>query len=323
MPPARSRASSRYRFAVLMLALTIVGLAAVLVSCPRERRTAPPQQESASARPAATPESVSTTPPEPAAGTTEPEPGTTEPERGPTVAHAPAAAPVHPAVRGQLALVIDDAGYDLADLEPFLELPMPLAVAVLPNLPNSAAAARRVREAGKDLLLHLPLEPEGEEDPGPGALLTSHSAADIERLLDAALASVPGAVGVNNHMGSKATADRAFMDVLLDALDRRGLFFVDSRTTAQTVAGTEAERLGVPYLSRKVFLDAVDGDIEGSLAQAMEVAERTGVAVAIGHVQTDGLAAILRRATDRMGRSGVRPAKISALIAGREGRAAE
>jgi len=317
MPPARSRASSRYRFAVLLLALTIVGLAAVLVSCPRERRAAPPPQESAPARPASTPEPVPVTPPEPAVGTGAPEPG-------PTEALDPAAAPVRPAVRGQLALVIDDAGYDLSELEPFLDLPMPLAVAVLPNLPNSAAAARRVREAGKDLLLHLPMEPEGAEDPGPGALLTSHSAAEIERLLDAALASVPGAVGVNNHMGSKATADRAFMDVLLDALGRRGLFFVDSRTTAQTVAGTEAERLGVPYLSRKVFLDAVDGGgIEGSFEQAMEAAERNGIAVAIGHVQTDGLAAILRRAADRMERSGVRPARISTLIAGREGRAGE
>jgi len=316
MPPARSRASSRYRFAVLLLALTIVGLAAVLVSCPRERRAAPPPQESAPARPASTPEPVPVTPPEPAVGTGAPEPG-------PTEALDPAAAPVRPAVRGQLALVIDDAGYDLSELEPFLDLPMPLAVAVLPNLPNSAAAARRVREAGKDLLLHLPMEPEGAEDPGPGALLTSHSATEIERLLDAALSTVPGAVGVNNHMGSKATADRAFMDVLLDALRRRGLFFVDSRTTAQTVAGPEAERLGVPYLSRKVFLDAVDGGIEESLEQAMEVAERTGVAVAIGHVQTDGLAAILRRAADRMERSGVRPARISTLIAGREGRAGE
>ncbi len=110
------------------------------------------------------------------------------------------------------------------------------------------------------------MEPEGGEDPGPRrAAHVPPGLAEIERLLDAALASVPGAVGVNNHMGSKATADAAFMDVLLDALGRRGLFFVDSRTTVLTVAASEAERLGVPYLARKVFLDAVDGDIERSL----------------------------------------------------------
>jgi len=230
---------------------------------------------------------------------------------------------VHPAVRGQLALIIDDAGYDLADLQPFLDLPMPLAVAVLPNLPHSAEAARRVREAGKDLLLHLPMEPEGSENPGPGALLTTHPAAEVERLLDEALASVPGAAGVNNHMGSKATADPAFMDILLEALDRRGLFFVDSRTTSLTVAAAEAERLGVPYLARKVFLDAVDGGIEKSLDAAVDAAARAGSAVAIGHVQTDGLAAILRRAADGMERSGVRPARLSTLIAGRAGGTAE
>ena len=235
----------------------------------------------------------------------------------------PSAVPVEPAERGQLAFIIDDAGYDLDDLQPFLDLAMPLAVAVLPNLPHSAEAARRVREAGKELLLHLPMEPEGGENPGPGALLTGQPAAEIERLLDAALASVPGAIGVNNHMGSKATADRAFMDVLLDALDRRGMFFVDSRTTTLTVAAPEAERLGVPYLARKVFLDAVDGGIEQSLEGAIDAAARGGSAVAIGHVQTDGLADILRRAADGMQRSGVKPATLSALIGDRGGKAAE
>ena len=212
--------------------------------------------------------------------------------------------------------MIDDAGYDLDALQPFLDLPMPLAVAVLPNLPHSDEAAHRVLAAGKELLLHLPMEPEGGEDPGPGALLTGQPAAEIERLLDAALASVPGAVGVNNHMGSKATADPAFMDVVLGALERRGLFFVDSRTTSLTVAASEAERLGVPALERRVFLDAVDGGAEESLQAAIAAAARDGSAVAIGHVQTDGLAAILRGAAVGMERSGVRPATLASLIAG-------
>jgi uncharacterized protein len=213
-------------------------------------------------------------------------------------------------------VVIDDAGYDLEALQPFLDLPMPLAVAVLPNLPHSGEAARRVLAAGKELLLHLPMEPEGGENPGPGALITGQPAVEIERLLDAALASVPGAVGVNNHMGSKATADRAFMDVVLGALGRRGLFFVDSRTTGLTVAAAEAERLGVPTLERRVFLDAVDGAVEQSLQAAISAAARDGSAVAIGHVQTDGLADILRRAAGGMEGSGVRPATLASLIAG-------
>lgn len=293
MPSSRSRTRSRYRLAVVLLSLMVVGLAAVLISCPREK-------------PAAAPAPAATGTPAPVA----------EPVR-------PSAQPVEPAERGQLALIIDDAGYDLSDLQPFLDLPMPLAVAVLPNLPHSAEAAQRVRAAGKQLLLHLPMEPEGGEDPGPGALLTGQPAAEIERRLDAALASVPGAIGVNNHMGSKATADPAFMDVVLHALQRRGLFFVDSRTTTLTVAASEAERLGVPYLARKVFLDAVDGGIEKSLEAAVDAAARGGSAVAIGHVQTEGLADILRRAADGMERAGVEPAPLSALIAGRGGKAAD
>jgi hypothetical protein len=280
------------------------GLAAVLVSCPKEK----PVETPVSARPASQAE--------PAAAESEPEPRD-------TAVPAPAAGPVHPSQRGLLAIVIDDAGYDLSDLQPFLDLPMPLAVAVLPNLPHSGEAARRVLAAGKELLLHLPMEPEGGEDPGPGALLTGQTPAELERLLDAALQSVPGAVGVNNHMGSKATADHAFMAVVLEALSRRGMFFVDSRTTTLTVAASDAERLGVPYLARKVFLDAVEEGIEQSLDSAIAAAASGGSTVAIGHVQSRDLAAILRRAADGMERVGVRPATLSALIAGRGGRTAE
>jgi polysaccharide deacetylase 2 family uncharacterized protein YibQ len=299
VPSSRSRTRSRYRIAVVLLVLMTVGLAAVLVSCPQQK----PAPAPAVARPSPAPDTPAAAP-------------VVEPVR-------PSAVPIEPAERGRLAFIIDDAGYDLDELQPFLELPMPLAVAVLPNLPNSTEAARRVRNAGKELLLHLPMEPEGDADPGPGALRTGQPAAEIERLLDAALASVPGAIGVNNHMGSKATADRAFIDGLLDALNRRGLFFIDSRTTTLTVAASEAERMGVPYLARKVFLDAIEGGIEKSLEGAVEAAARTGSAVAIGHVQTDGLADILRRTTDGMRWSGVKPATLSALIAGQKGKAAE
>jgi polysaccharide deacetylase 2 family uncharacterized protein YibQ len=302
----RSRAQSRYRTAVALLVLAAAGLAAVLVSCPRPKR---PDVRLPS------PAAVG-----PAGGTTSPP---TRPESAGGVSAAPAAVPIRPVEGGRLALVIDDAGYDLDELQPFLELPMPLAIAVLPNLPHSVEAARRVRSAGKELLLHLPMEPEGGQDPGPGALLTGQSAGQIERLLAAALESVPGAVGVNNHMGSKATADAVLMADLLDALQRRGLFFVDSRTTPHTVGDSEAARRGVPYLARRVFLDVVDGGIEKSLQDAVEAAARQGSAVAIGHVQTAGLAAILRRAADSMERSGVRPSTLSALIEAQEGRGSE
>ena len=155
MPASRSRA--RFRTAVLLLALLSAALTAVLVSCPRSR----------------SPADTSAAPPVQTAPEPEPQPEP-EPRDQPVVQPEPS----KPAAVGRLAVVIDDAGYDLEALQPFLDLPMPLAVAVLPNLPHSGEAARRVLAAGKELLLHLPMEPEGGENPGPGALLTGQPAVE-------------------------------------------------------------------------------------------------------------------------------------------------
>jgi polysaccharide deacetylase 2 family uncharacterized protein YibQ len=258
------RTRTGFRLAVLLLFLISTSLLAVLVACPpaSKRRAELPAEGRPSGRPEATP------------------PSSAQPEW-----------------KGRMAIIIDDAGYDLAELEPFLELRIPLAVAVLPNLPHSGEAARRVKQAGKELLLHLPMEPEGGEDPGPGALLTGESPAEIQRLLEAALETVPGASGVNNHMGSKATAD---------------VFFVDSRTTAATVGARVAAELGVPFLERDVFIDAShsDGEIAEAFASGIALAARQGTAILIGHVQNPGVLAILRGSDGALREAGV---KLSAL----------
>ncbi len=293
---------NRFRTACLLLTALGIALAVFLVSCPRQ---AP--KEAAGAVPAAVPPSST---PAPAAV----EPSTSTP--APTLAPVePSSSPVRPPVTGRMAIVIDDAGYSLAELEPFLRLPIPLAVAVLPNLPNSAEAARRVRAAGKELLLHLPMEPDGGENPGPGALLSGATAEEVERLVDGALASVPGAVGVNNHMGSRATADPALMRDLLAILARRGLFYLDSRTTAETVGMRVSRALGVPALERRVFLDAEPGGgaIERAFALAVAEAARDGWSVAIGHVQTAGLLTILARAPGQLRSAGVAAAAVGEL----------
>lgn len=315
MPSRRSRARFRFGIAVLLLTLLGVALAAILLSCPNGKPAG--ERGSATGSPAAAADAgpsatvASGADAEPPAGDAD--------ER--VAAREPAAPSVTGVARGKIAIVIDDAGYDLDSLQPFLDLPFPLAVAVLPNASHSAEAARRVAASGKELLLHLPMEPEGGEDPGRDALLASATPAELEALLDRALASVPGAIGVNNHMGSRATADPACMAALLGALERRGLFFLDSRTTTRTVAAAEAQRLGVPYLERTVFLDAVDGGVERSLASAVEAAARGGAVVAVGHVQTDGLADAVRRAREAMDAAGVRPSTISSLVADARGRA--
>lgn len=325
MPSPRSRSCtrSRFRIAVLLLALMGVALAAILVSCPQGK---PPNgHRTATTSPTA---AAGAGPPAGPATGADAVPAGGEAERGEAADDGettpePAGPSGEAVARGRIAIVIDDAGYDLDDLQPFLELPVPLAVAVLPNASHSAEAARRVAAAGKELLLHLPMEPEGGEDPGPDALHASTTPAELEALLERALAAVPGAVGVNNHMGSRATADPACMAALLEALDRRGLFFLDSRTTTRTVAAAEAQRLGVPYLERTVFLDAVDGDVERSLEAAVAAAAGGGSVVAIGHVQTAGLADAVRRALDAMAKAKVRPSTVSSLLVADAGGRAE
>ncbi len=206
--------------------------------------------------------------------------------------------PERPDRAGILAVIIDDAGYNLFDLQPFLEFPGPLTIAVLPNLPHSAETAERVRAAGKGLLLHCPMEPiNGDEDPGPGVLRTDQSDAEIERLLVSAFASVAGAEGLNNHMGSKATADVRLMSVVFSFLKREGKYFVDSRTTPDSVAEAVAARFGVPFLRRDGFID--NNRDEESLKKTIEAGASTarsqGKAILIGHIHTPEILAILQQ----------------------------
>ena len=213
-------------------------------------------------------------------------------------------------------MILDDAGYSLTELQPFLELPGPLTVAVLPDLPHSAEAARRVLAAGKDLILHCPMEADGDEDPGPGALRVGMSEEQIDRILSEDFASVPGAVGMNNHMGSRATADPALMETVLGYLKREGLFFVDSRTTAETVGPEIARRLGVPFLQRNLFID--DERNEKSIADAFNVGVREartrGTAVVIGHVQNKAVLDILRTGRRELAGNGVRLARLEEIM---------
>jgi uncharacterized protein len=212
-----------------------------------------------------------------------------------SITPSPVAALPTPGRRGTLYLVIDDAGYNLRELERFLAFPLPLTIAVLPHLPWSTAAALRTTRAGKEVILHLPMEAESGADPGPGAIMVGQDEAQIRRRLHEALSSVPGATGANNHMGSRATSDRKVMDIVISELSSRGLFFVDSRTTAQTVARPAALAAGIRFTERHVFLDNERDheSIRSALAEAMRVAADRGYAVMIGHVMVDELAEVL------------------------------
>ncbi len=214
------------------------------------------------------------------------------------------------------AIVIDDLGNDLAPAERIAGWKSPVAGAVLPDLRWSAASAEALARGGKEVLLHLPMEPQGypRVRPGPGLVLRSQSDAEIERLIEDDLATVPGAVGVNNHMGSAATADARVMRAVARVLSRRGLFFLDSRTTDATVAEATAEQASVRSVSRRVFLDdvATEDAIRARLDELVRRAREDGDAVAIGHPYPVTLF-VLEKELPELAKRGVRLVRVSEL----------
>ena len=193
---------------------------------------------------------------------------------------APGPAPV-----ARVAVLIDDLGGRMADVERLLAIGVPLSYAVLPHEERTREIAALLSRRGAELLCHLPMEPEGVADPGPGALAEGMSAGEVARRTRAAIEAVPGAVGVNNHMGSRLTAEAATMRAVLGVVAERGLFFVDSRTTPDSVAEQIARELGVPSAARDVFLDA-EGDapsIAAEFDRLLALARERGVAIAIAH----------------------------------------
>ena len=219
----------------------------------------------------------------------------------------PLAATLKPGPR--VAIVIDDLGNDAAATERIAGWPYEVCGAVLPALPGSARAARQLEGSGKQVLLHLPMEPRQypQMRPGPGVVLRSQSEEEITRTLESDLDSVPGAAGVSNHMGSAATADPRVMRAVARVLARRGLFFLDSRTTGATVAREAALQERVPAVSRRVFLDdvATESAVTKQMVELVANAREEGFAVAIGHPYPATLA-VLERELPRLGERGVK-----------------
>jgi len=207
----------------------------------------------------------------------------------------------------KLAIILDDLGYDRAAADTLLALPFPLTVAVIPHLPLSTEVAEEAFRRGDQVLLHLPMQSElNSGKPEEIELHVGMTTTQVSEAVEGMLDSVPHAVGVNNHQGSRATADVALMQALMPALRQRGLFFIDSRTTAATVAYDIAERDGVRAASRKVFLDdtSTRDAILAQLDLAARDAQRDGSAIAIGHPHPATIAA-LREGIPRLESRGV------------------
>lgn len=192
-----------------------------------------------------------------------------------------------PAIRtgAYVAIIVDDMGMDRARAARLAALPGPLTFSYLAYAPDIDAQSRGARANGHEVMLHLPMEPEGREDPGPGALRVTLTDAEIGARTAASLDRLPFAVGLNNHMGSKFTRDARAMRPVLAELAARGLLFIDSRTSGSSVGLDVARQYGVAATGRDVFLDnEIDARaIRTQLAELERIASRRGSAIAIGH----------------------------------------
>jgi uncharacterized protein len=187
--------------------------------------------------------------------------------------------------RPRIAIVIDDCGLSVFGTRAAMELPAEVTLSFLPYGEMSHSLAVAARQRGHSIMLHMPMQPMGDKDPGPEALTVNLDAPEITARLQRAFAALPAVDGMNNHMGSRFTADAAGMAPVLHEVKTRGIFFLDSVTSGQSVAAQLAQQAGIPSLKRNVFLDdSLDPTaITGQLRHLEIVAERHGAAIAIGH----------------------------------------
>lgn len=186
----------------------------------------------------------------------------------------------------KIAIVLDDLGIDVRRSRRAVALPAPLTLAYLPYADGLEEQTRAARQAGHELLAHIPMQPHGADaDPGPHALDMRLGAIEVLSRLDWDLARFEGYVGINNHMGSLFTESEEGMRLVAEGLRDRGLMFLDSLTSPRSVAAATAASMGVPTAVRDVFLDNTDtaAEVELRLAQTERVARQAGTAIAIGH----------------------------------------
>ena len=191
--------------------------------------------------------------------------------------------------RKRMAIIIDDIGHNLAPVRDLLEIDAPLTFAILPQCSHSTDAAEMVYRAGREILLHLPMEPHDypDENPGPGAIFLRMSDDDIRGQVEQDIASVPHCSGVNNHMGSRFMEDGEKLTLVMKILKEKGLFFIDSRTTRYSRGRELAAETGVRFASRGVFIDN-DHDQNITMRNLIPAGkngarEKSGTLLMIGH----------------------------------------
>jgi polysaccharide deacetylase 2 family uncharacterized protein YibQ len=187
----------------------------------------------------------------------------------------------------KLAIIIDDVGYDLNLIKKFLELDGPFTFALLPKAPYNVAIIHAAQAKNFEIILHLPMEPKEypKVNPGPGALLTTMAPDQLITQLTENISEIPNIRGVNNHMGSKMTSSSIHMRQIFTILKKRGLYFIDSRTSADTICRSSAKLFKLPFAQRDVFIDHIlePQFIRQQIDKLIQCTQKNGQAVGIAH----------------------------------------
>jgi uncharacterized protein len=192
----------------------------------------------------------------------------------------------------ELAIVIDDLGNNMKGTAEMMKLPITLTVAIMPFMPTTKEDAEMAKKNGHEVLVHLPMEPKRGKRSwlGPGAITTNLSNEEIRKRVEAAIKEVPHAVGMNHHMGSRATENERVMRIVMEVCKKHGFFYLDSKTTGKSVVAKLANEIGVPYVENNIFFDDIY-TIEHISKQANRLSERlvkSEQMIAIGHVGITG-----------------------------------
>jgi hypothetical protein len=221
------------------------------------------------------------------------------------------------AVRPKVAIVIDDLGGENQMSQEILHWNVPLTLSILPFTPYSKVLAQQAHRRGKEVILHLPMEPHGypKTKPGEGVLLQEMEEETLLRQLSRDLEAVPNIKGVSNHMGSRLMEDPGKLRIIMRELKRRGLFFLDSRTTPQTMGLQIAESIGVRATERSLFLDHSQDpeEIKRQLEKLAQLSLETGKAIGIGHPHPSTLKS-LKEMIPRMKEKGIEIVPLSSLV---------
>ncbi|MDD5108705.1 MAG: divergent polysaccharide deacetylase family protein [Candidatus Omnitrophica bacterium] len=190
-----------------------------------------------------------------------------------------------PAVKGKIAIVIDDWGYHLDNMAIVKEIKVPLTCAILPNLKNSKEVARKLNNLGFEIILHLPMEPKEKYRLEVNTITLNMGTKQVSNIMDTGLDSIIFAKGISNHMGSAITEDRRISGIVMLETKKRNLYFLDSFVTARSVCRQIAVKIKERFAKRDVFLDNQDDPayIRGQLLKLKNLCRKQTSVIAIGH----------------------------------------